>query len=234
VHGHVTSNGTKLGKTAGNAVDPVPLVERWGSDAVRYALLRHVHTFKDSDFDVERLRGAYDSELAGQFGNLAQRTLALAVRHAGGVVPPNAETTEDDAALRIAAEEARREVWRAFDAFAVHDAAAAIWRFIAEANRYVDRTRPWTLTQPARRAPHQAREDARRFATILHHLLESLRIIAVLVEPILPHAARRLRHQLGSEADAGTSDWGGLEPGARLNPDGVLFPRDSAGAARHP
>jgi methionyl-tRNA synthetase len=150
------------------------------------------------------------------------------VRHAGSAVPPSGTPGAEEFELVAAARSAQEQVRSAFDRFAVHEATAAIWRLIAEANRTVDRTRPWTFTQGHDAPPSRVRADALRLGTILYHLLEALRVAAVLVEPILPTSARRLLRQLGADPSTGhegLADWGLLRPGSRLRPDGVLFPR---------
>ncbi len=122
VHGLITSQGKKIGKSLGNAVDPFRLVARYGVDALRYYLLAHLHTSKDSDFREDLLRTAYGSELAGKLGNLLQRVCALVERHAVTIV-----TTNLDARLCDAAQHAQAAVARAIDDFALHDALRAIF-----------------------------------------------------------------------------------------------------------
>ncbi len=87
VHGYVTADGRKIGKSTGNAIDPSPLAQELGSDALRYFLLRHIRSTGDGDFSHARFRQAYESELAGQFGNLVHRVLSMIERYCGGVRP---------------------------------------------------------------------------------------------------------------------------------------------------
>ena len=87
VHGYVTVDGRKIGKSAGNTVDPVPLARELGADALRYYLLRHIRSTEDGDFTRSGLLRAYTSELAGQLGNLANRTVGMIHRYRGGIVP---------------------------------------------------------------------------------------------------------------------------------------------------
>ncbi len=103
VHGYVTVDGCKIGKSAGNAIDPLPLAEEFGPDALRYFLLRHIRSTGDGDFSHARFRQAYDSELAGQLGNLVHRVLSMIERYRDGVVPaPSEGFVENDRLLQAA------------------------------------------------------------------------------------------------------------------------------------
>ena len=193
VHGLITSQGRKLGKSLGNAVDPFQLVARYGVDPVRYYLLAHLHTTKDSDFREDLLRTAYTSELAGKLGNLLQRVCALCDRHAVSTV-----TTDLDPVLLETAQRTRAAVAQAIVAFALHDALRAIFELIAAANRHVDSTAPWQLAQRV----HDASTDEQRRAAelALQRALSSdvyaLRVSAELLEPFLPETTRAIRDRL--------------------------------------
>jgi methionyl-tRNA synthetase len=226
-HGLLTSEQKKIGKSAGNAVDPFALVDTFGRDSLRYYLLRHLHSTRDSDFSPARLAHAYDVELADQLGNLVRRVLALIARELGGVIaaPSPAAAGDDERALIAAAGEAEAEVAAAFARFALHQAVAAIWRFVAAANRYADRSAPWRLA----RAPG----SAARLHTVLYHLAESLLRIACWIAPVVPDTAARIGAQLGVGDVAGRvpgERWGALLPGARIAPGEILFPKRAAAA----
>ena len=193
VHGLITSQGKKLGKSLGNAVDPFRLVARYGVDPVRYYLLGHLHTTKDSDFREELLRTAYSSELAGKLGNLVQRVCALCVRHAVAIV-----SSELDAGLLETAQRTRAATLRAFRNFAFHDALRAIFELIAATNRHVDSTAPWQLAQ---RASDAASSDERRAAALalsraLSSDVHALTVSAELLAPFLPETARAIQARL--------------------------------------
>jgi methionyl-tRNA synthetase len=103
VHGYVTAEGRKIGKSTGNAVDPAPLAEQLGSDALRYFLLRHIRSTADGDFSHGRFRQAYESELAGQLGNLVHRVLSMIEHYCGGTTPaPPGGFVKADRLLRTA------------------------------------------------------------------------------------------------------------------------------------
>jgi len=183
VHGFVTADGKKIGKSLGNAVDPFRLVARYGVDPLRYYLLSHLHTSKDSDFREELLRTAYSSELAGKLGNLLQRVCALVERHQVAIVTSNL-----DASLAELAEQTEANVTRAVSDFALHDALRAIFELVAGANRYVDSRAPWQLAK----SPN----NATRLERCLSSLVYALRVTARLLAPFLPTTAREISARL--------------------------------------
>jgi methionyl-tRNA synthetase len=195
-HGFITNDGKKIGKSLGNAVDPFRLAAKYGVDALRYYLLAHLHTTKDSDFREDLLRTAYSSELAGKLGNLLQRVCALCVTHS---VEIESDVAAIEANLVRTAADARSNVERAVTEFALHDALRAIFELVSAANRYVDSSAPWqlgkrTLDQgltPAERA--SASVALRRcLSSSVHALLT----ISDLLDPFLPSTASAVRARL--------------------------------------
>jgi methionyl-tRNA synthetase len=240
VHGFVTLEGNKIGKSLGNAIDPFGLVERFGVNAVRFYFLRHLHTTRDSDFRVERLSEAHDSELAGKIGNLLQRVTTLALRHPSLVLRKGSAAASDaDRELSDAADLARRDVREAFDDFALHQALASILELAAAANRYADAQEPWTLSRRAKAAktPEAAEDLLAQLRHVLWRLLEALRVTAVLLAPFLPEAARAIATRIGAP-EAELADWGcgRFGAGARFTPTSgpALFPRLAAVALTEP
>ena len=233
VHGYVTAEGVKISKSLGNVVDPVDLAQRYGTDALRYYLLREIRSTDDGDFALERFIRAYNADLADQLGNLLNRVVSMVGRYYGGVVPapqgvPSAplapragvEGTQGthlmDAALGL-----HRRVDEAMNRFAPHDALAAIWDVIGAANKYVDDTEPWALAKQRRTDPLANA----RLSTVLYNLVETLRLIAHYTSPFIPAAAESILRQLGlpSGAREGWSDWGRYPAGAAVQPGRVLF-----------
>jgi len=199
-HGYVTLEGNKIGKSQGNGVDPFALIERYGQGAVRFYCLRHLHTTKDSDFKLERLREAHDTELGGKLGNLLQRVSALALRHPElRLRPPTAALSDDDQELGRAAERAARALDRAFGDFALHDALGSVFELVSAANRYADAQQPWTLSRRARTVATReaAVELEAQLGHVLWQLCEALRVIAILLWPFLPDAAGEILRRLG-------------------------------------
>jgi len=222
VHGYVTAEGRKIGKSTGNAVDALPLVDELGTDALRYFLLRHIRSTGDGDFSQIRFRQAYDSELAGQLGNLVHRVLSMIERYCDGVAtPPSDGFTEADELLRAGASLCDA-VDTHIEAFAFDRALDDIWAFVALANRYVAEAAPWNLAGAA------ASQDAAtalagsvKLRGALFSLAASLRTIATCLCPLLPETSRKLFEKLGS---AGGSRGEPLA-GRRVAAGTPLFPR---------
>ncbi|HET9931262.1 MAG TPA: hypothetical protein VFQ35_11265, partial [Polyangiaceae bacterium] len=157
--------------------------------------LRHVHSTKDSDFRLERIAESHVSELAGKLGNLLQRTTALALKHRELRICRHATPSEDDELLIHAATRAFADVPAAVDDFALHEALSSIFALVGAANRYADAREPWALS---RRLTTNGSDDcAGELGNVLWHLLEALRVVAVLVAPFLPRTAAQLCERIG-------------------------------------
>ncbi|MGF7161535.1 methionyl-tRNA synthetase [Rhodoligotrophos appendicifer] len=200
VHGYVTVEGRKIGKSAGNAIDPVPLAEELGPDALRYFLLRHIRSTGDGDFSYARFRQAYDSELAGQLGNLAHRVLSMIERYCDGVVPTPSEGFVESDRLLQAANRLPDMVAAHLHAFAFDRAIDDIWAFVADANRYVSEKAPWDLAKVAASPDGEAAAagEAKLHDTLLS-LSASLLAIAKCIAPLLPRASRKLFKKFGNQ-----------------------------------
>ncbi len=220
VHGYVTVEGKKIGKSLGNAVDPQALIDRHGAEALRWFLLRHVHTTKDSDFSLARFDAAHDSELADQLGNLVSRALTLVTRDCRGRVPAPAEPEEAEASLIRSACAAQAQVAIGFEDFALQDAAGAALSFVVAQNRYLDQTAPWRLSHSP--------EQRGRLDTVLHHSVEALRVTSVLIAPLLPKTSKEIRERIGQNALLSwrEAEWG-RETCAAVHPGPPLFPKRS-------
>ena len=175
VHDYLTVDGAKIAKSAGNAVDPAALVARFGTDAVRWWLLREVAPVGDTDFTVDRLVRRADRDLANGFGNLVNRTLTLVHRHHGGEVTGAGKDLVADLPDRIDA---------ALAVFDLRAATGEIRAALDTASRYIDAERPW------------ARPDG--YEDVLATLVRACRVIATELEPFLPDGSARLRTQLGT------------------------------------
>lgn len=226
VHGYVTLGGDKISKTLGNVIDPVELVERYGTDALRYYLLREIPASDDGDYTPERFLRAYNGDLADQLGNLLNRVLNMVNRYYKGIVPTLGPTWGALPLLRRQAEGLRERVEQAMEQFAPDKALEAIWELVATANKYAQETQPWALAKQRKTSADAEAE----LATSLYNLLEALRLIAWYCQPFLPTTAEAIAAQLGIRlGDAGdwsqATRWGGLQPGTAIQPGAVLFPK---------
>lgn len=219
-HGWWTNEGQKISKSLGNVIDPRELVARYGIDAVRYFLLREVPFGQDGDFSHRAMVGRINGDLANDLGNLAQRVLSMIARNCGGRMPPRGPSTGDDEHLLHRAAALLETVRQHLDRQQFHLALTEIWEVVGLANRYVDREAPWALKKT----------DPARMQSVLAVLAETLRRIALVLQPFMPAAAARLLDQLGVAADARTfaafmGPAGEVAPATPLPPPQGIFPR---------
>jgi methionyl-tRNA synthetase len=192
VHGYLTANGRKISKSGSVIVDPYDLVARYGTDAVRWWLLREVPRGADADFTVDRLVGRANDELANGLGNLVNRVVTMIHRYRGGHVPParvsapDADADADADALGDAIRDAPGAIAGALEEFDVRRATEAVWRIADEANRYVNRARPWDLAKAG---------DPAELDEVLSVLLAACQAIGTHLAPFLPDAAARVTRQ---------------------------------------
>ena len=213
-----TVRGEKMSKSLGNVIPPAELVAKYGLDPVRFFLMREVPLGNDGDFNDAALVRRLNTELANGLGNLAQRTLPQIARHLSGVLPgPVAEATEDDAVLLAAARALPVVMRPMMDRMALGDAIEEVWKVIRAANAYIDHQAPWALrkTNPA------------RMEAVLRVVVDVLRPVATVLQPVMPGSMGRMLDQLGVGEGARTLS--ALEiplPGGTTlpTPEGV-FPR---------
>jgi methionyl-tRNA synthetase len=210
-HGWWTVEGEKMSKSLGNFIPPQQLVDTYGVDPVRYFMLRELPFGSDGDFSHRAVVGRLNGDLANDFGNLAQRVLVMVNRDCGGAVPEPGSLTDADRALRDVADGLLETVRGHMREQAFHLALEAIWRVVADANRYVDEQAPWALR----------RSGPARMRTVLYTLAEVLCHLAILVQPFVPQAAENLLDQLAVAPES--RNFAALRT-ARLVP-GTLLPR---------
>ncbi len=222
-HGWLVLDGGKMSKSKGNVVDPVKLCDRYGVDALRYFLLREVPFGSDGVFSNEALINRINSDLANDLGNLLSRTVAMIGKYFDEVVPaPTAPIPEQDDALIAMAQALPAAVDAQMKDLKLPEALAELWKLVSASNKYIDVTAPWVL---AKDEAHKA-----RLGTVLYNLAESLRYIAVLVQPFLTGTPKEMFKQLGVAGEELTSmdslkKFGALKPGTRVQKGEALFPR---------
>ena len=219
-HGWWTNEGQKISKSLGNVIDPFDLVERYGLDQVRYFLLREVPFGNDGDFSHQAIVQRTNSELANDYGNLAQRVLSMIAKNCEARVPRPGNFKNDDGTLLHQASALLPKLRLHMDTQAFNDALGAIWAVIRAANSYVDAQAPWTLRK----------DDPKRMNTVLYVLAECIRQLAILTQPFMPEASTKLLDQLGIANDeryfdAVTEENRGLKPGVVLPKPKGIFPR---------
>jgi methionyl-tRNA synthetase len=180
VHGYLLMEGEKMSKSLGNVLDPFAAIDRFGSDALRFYLLRDVSFGQDGSVSSAAFEQRYESELANDYGNLASRTLAMIVRYRDGRLAQG----EIDEALRADFADLRERVSSLIDNVELTVALDEIWQRVRRLNRYVEEQAPWQLAKEP--------EKDEQLDLVLRSLTEGLRVVTVLLHPYLPASAERL------------------------------------------
>ncbi len=221
-HGWLVLDGGKISKSVGNVIDPVILSNRYGSDAIRYYLMREMPFGSDGLFTYEALLNRINADLANDLGNLVSRTVAMIEKYFGGVLPACGQMEEVDMKLKDLALSIPAAVEKQMDSLQFSTALTEVWRLIGECNRYIDQTQPWVLGRTEEGKP--------RLSTVLYTLAECARFVAVLIGPAMPKTPARIFEQIGV-ADASITAWeslktfGLLPAGTVVHKGDALFPR---------
>jgi methionyl-tRNA synthetase len=194
VHEYLTVDRVKLSKTAGNAVDPVDLVERFGEDALRWWLLRDVASLGDTDFTEHRLLTRYHEDLANDLGNLVHRTVSLVHRYRHGAISDQPATLAAGADLLKLCAGLPASIDRALAVFDLRAATDAIWAVVSSANRLVEAAKPWELARREEAGDHVA---GAQLDAVLTTLVTSCRALTRELTPFLPAGSAKLAAQLG-------------------------------------
>jgi methionyl-tRNA synthetase len=203
-------------------VEPQALVEAYGIDQVRYFFLREMVYGLDASFSEEALHTRINSDLANDLGNLFARSLGMAFKYRQGIVPEPGNIEAVDKEVVEQALETAADFLRLFPDMEFAKALARVWEFVGHLNRYIVATAPWEL---AKDEANQSRLD-----TVLYHLLEGLRMLAVLLSPAMPDSTEKMASQLNLPASwdrplPEALQWGRLAPQTALSKGKALFPR---------
>lgn len=222
VHGYLTLGGRKIGKSAGNGVDPHGLVQYYKTpDALRYYLLRHIRSAEDGDFSEERLEAAWSGELGGQLGNLLNRVLTVLASSFSGVTP----AVPDSALVREAAR-LPEKILDAFDNYELHVGLTEIFSYLGSANREFTRKAPWSDAKAllGELDETERRLISDRLGAALAEQVYGLAIVARCLLPFLPESASRLHTKLGISCPA-RYDVPLAVSGVETSSGEILFPR---------
>jgi methionyl-tRNA synthetase len=218
-HGFLFNRGEKMSKSVGNVIDPFALADAYGVDPLRYFLMREVPFGQDGHYSHEAIVARTNADLANDLGNLAQRSLSMISKQLGGALPKPGEFSANDKAM-LASADAMIDVAREHMKMQqLHQVLNHVWSVVAEANRYFAGEAPWAA----------AKTDPARMGTILYVTAEVIRQVAIVAQPFVPGAAKKLLDLLAVPDDErGFTRLGGerrLAPGSQLPAPVPVFPR---------
>lgn len=222
-HGWILMKDGKMSKSKGNVVDPIQLTDRYGLDALRYYLLREVPFGSDGVFTPEGFVERTNYDLANDLGNLLNRTIAMIKKYFDGQMPAYiASETDIEQSLEELQTETIDKVENALENMQFSVALSSLWQLISRTNKYIDETEPWIL----------AKDDTNkeRLGNVMAHLAESLRKIAIMLQPFLTEAPKEIFRQLGLDTDT-LNDWdnvygnGQIKAGTSVQKGNPIFPR---------
>lgn len=214
VHGFITHNGEKMSKSLGNVIDPVALVSQFGTDAIRYYLLREIPSGRDGDFNDQLFKDRYNSDLANNLGNLVNRVHTLISRN--GITEFEFDRFAD--LYKSKTEETWKKYLSDMDAYNLHEAIFHVWRLVDFANKMMEEDKPWSLVKT----------DPGKAKAVLCNSLELIRHVTMMISPFIPRASVAIRHQLGLPTEfeyKAESGWGTALRWESLGESSILFPR---------
>ena len=229
VHGYLTVEGKKISKSdPSTVIDPFPIIEKYGPDVIRYYMLAKVSPFEDGDFSESKLVEAYNADLAKGLGNLVSRVLTMVQNYCGGRVP-EIDKDRETHVLRTGKDIYNwKKAWvdsdKAMSGFRFNDALSAVWRFLGEADKYIDSQKPWELVK---------QEKKSELNWVLYGLLDALYQVAWQIYPFLPETSLKIARALNIEKllvenPVNKDSWTNIKPGIEIKNPGPLFPKIGA------
>jgi len=219
--GWVMSGGKKISRSLHGATNLVEIVDEFGSDALRYYLLREVSQGDDLEFSIPRLISRFNNQLANDLGNLFRRSISMTLKYRDGVVPEGGNPGDHERNLARVFKEAKNEYKKSMDKLEFREALISVWDLVSALNRYIDNKTPWDSYK---------NNNTGKLNTTLYTLMDYLRIVTVLVMPFMPRAAIKMWRRLGFrdilwEKKFDSINLGLFPPGQKVKKQSPLFPR---------
>ncbi len=206
-HGFIMMKDGKMSKSKGNVVYPEMLIDRYGLDAFKYFLLREFTFGQDAVFSPEGFIERFNFDLCNDLGNLLNRTIGMINKYFEGTIQTNLKVkTEFDDELERFTTEKIQAVEQCMDNYHISNALENIWSIISRTNKYIDETAPWVLAK---------NEEKDKLASVMYHLSENLRKIAIMIMPIMNNTAKEILRQLGIN-EKELHEWESIKNGLRI------------------
>ncbi len=223
-HGWLLLDGGKMSKSKGNVVDPTALIDKYGSDAIRYFLLREMPFGEDGYYSEEALVLRTNTDLANDYGNLLSRTTSMIDKFCGGIIPE--KTSEDDVDKEFAdlAGDIKEAYVANMDNLQFGKALQEVWKIIARGNKYIEESAPWALAKDE--------SKAEKLNAVMYNLAETIRVATIYLSPFMPATPAKVFDQLGID-ELGLKSWDSIDFGAAIQGIKVrrkdpIFPRIDA------
>lgn len=190
VHGWILMKEGKMSKSFGNIVYPMDVINEYGLDSLRYYLIKEMPLGNDGLFSWERFIERYNVELANDLGNLVSRTISMINKYfEGKVVKINEKYFAEDTDFEEIIKNSVEKMQQSFDDFEFQTGLNELWNIVRRANKYIDETAPWVL----------AKDETKKASLqdVMYHLYEAIRIVAILINPVMPDASQTILEELG-------------------------------------
>ena len=220
-HGWILFSDDKMSKSKGNVVYPEPIIERYGIDALKYFLLREFVFGQDGNYTNRGFLTRINSDLVNDLGNLLSRTVSMVEKYTDGIVMEYNASTEFDESLETIINELFEKFDEAMENMQFNEAFEELWKLVRRANKYIDETMPWKL----------AKDDTKQeeLRSVLYHLIETLRVVAVFLRPMLTITSDKILEQINVPVEEATLDsvkvFGGYPFETKVKRGENLFPR---------
>lgn len=208
----------KMSKSKGNIVYADELADKYSVDAVRYYVLHEIPFASDGNFTIELFEKAINSDLANNYGNLVNRTIAMIKKYFDGIIPKPTDLEKIDKVLIQSFNELPNKVAEKMNDYHISDAISTIMENLDKCNKYIDDTTPWILAKDE--------QNRNRLGTVLYNLIEGIRISTILLSPFIPNTAEKVFNQINTNNKNYESiSYGNMENNIRVNEPEVLFAR---------